>query len=193
LYGINGCGIIERKRMMNMPRAKPDHTQAHFLEMIDIANLKSYSTDLLFDFSVIYPIRLKKCGEWLMDDDFESLKKIIEKLSKFHVKPMIKSRVYIVTEDIHVCFAMYNMDECVIDQLEYIYGQCGISYPEDYCPSFLATLYIFRDNQLTFSTDISVNQLVKIMAVFHKENLVNYSGARDDLYAKPRRAAHHQD
>lgn len=176
-----------------MPRAKFDSNQEHILQMFDVANLKSYSTDLLYDAKIIYKTQLQKYREWFLKDDLEHTENQIKLLESIKIVPINKMRVYIVSCDTSICFAMYNMDECVVDNLCNVFDLVGTSLDEAELvnPNFRSTLFVFKEKELVLSEEISTTQLATLMAVFHKENLVNYSGARYDYYGKPRRDANH--
>nr|WP_319487265.1 hypothetical protein [uncultured Caproiciproducens sp.] len=177
-----------------MPRAKFDSNQEHILQMFDVANLKSYSTDLLYDAKIIYKTQLQKYREWFLKDDLKRTEDRIKALESMKIVPINKTRVYIVSCDTFICFAMYNMDECVVDNLCDVFDLVGISLNEAELvkPNFRSTLFVFKGKNLLLSEEISTTQLAKLMAIFYKENLVNYSGARYDYYGKPRRDTNHR-
>jgi hypothetical protein len=177
-----------------MPRAKFDSNQEHILQMARIANLKSYSTDLLYDAKIIYKEQLQKYREWFFEDDLKHIEDKIKALESIKIVPINKSRVYIVSCDTFICFAMYNMDECVVDNLCNVFNLAGIPLDETELvkPVFRSTLFVFKGKELLLSEEISTTQLAKLMAIFHKENLVNYSGIRYDFYGKPRRDTNHR-
>ena len=58
---------------------------------------------------------------------------------------------------------------------------------EIYPPTYISTIYIFQGDSLLLKSDISPHIFSQLMAVFKSENLVSFTGARDDWYAKPRR------
>ena len=58
---------------------------------------------------------------------------------------------------------------------------------EIYPPTYISTIYIFQGDSLLLKTDIPPHILSLLMAVFKSENLISFTGARDDWYAKPRR------
>lgn len=171
-----------------MPRHSLPENEPYLLDMVDIAYLKTYSTDLLYDFKIVYREFLNQFSEYLSLKDQLEMERHIQKLSALKFKPLAKTRVYIITGSLYVCLALFGMDECVVDNLAYTYDLCNSDVPNPGNPPFTSVLYIFKGNDLVSSNYLSAAQMAKLMAVFHKENLVDFSGARYDLYGKPRRA-----
>ena len=61
--------------------------------------------------------------------------------------------------------------------------------PEIINMSYISTIYLFKNDELVQLHNINPFKLAQFMAVFKNENIVNYQGARDTYYAKPRRDA----
>lgn len=169
-----------------MPRSKFVDSQ-YTLQYAEIGYFKEQYPDYLFDFKLIY--------QDLMNDliDFKEaeaeVKLKYEILNKLKVKPTLSNRVYIITSYDSPVLAMVNMDESVVDNLikEYQYSFCFEDVPERIMGSYISTLYIFKGEKMCLNTHISPFKVAMFTSVFKAENLVNYQGWRDTLYAKPRR------
>ena len=157
------------------------------LQYAEIGYFKTEYPDYLYDFKLIY--------QDLMNyfEGFECVKMLQPKydmLSKLHIKPVLSNRTYIVTNIDHVVLAMVNMDEAVIDNfIESFQSPFSLfeDSPDKVMTSYISTLYIFKGDEMCVKTSISPFRVAEFVSVFKNENLVNFSGARDSYYAKPRR------
>lgn len=173
-----------------MPRAKSSLPEEHGLLYADIAYLKRYSPDLLADAKVIYKEQLQRFEPWMLPGHLAKHKHILAELRSVKVKREFKTRVYIVSGVDSFKLVMFGMDECVIEHLAATYDLVEadpIEVVEATHPYFRSALFIFKDSKLVGRYELTSGQLSTLMAVFNKENLINYSGARDDYYGKPRR------
>lgn len=173
-----------------MPKAKSSLPDEHGLLYADIAYLKRYSSDLLADAKVIYREQLKRFESWMLPDHLAKFKSTLAELNSITVKREFKTRVYIVSEVNRFALVMYGMDECVTDHLADVYGWIGVESVEAVelaHPYFRSALFIFNGAKLVGRYELTANQLVNLMAVFSKENQVNFSGVRDSYYGQPRR------
>lgn len=177
-----------------MPRAKYDENNPYNLLFFKIGCFKVNYTDFLYDFRFIYQDILDFYGDKISpyDKDIEERLKII---SKANVKPAFKNRFYIITNIGEVVLAVVDIDEPIFDNLVMTFKICQAFKEDDpFSPevinmSYVSTIYLFEGNELVQMNNISPFELAKFMAVFKNENIVNYQGARDDYYAKPRRDA----
>lgn len=173
-----------------MPRSKLPLDQENLLLMMGIAALKSYSTDILADVQYIYNELLAKYGSWAEPETEQKMRAISRSAAQIRMKPVLENRVYIVCGFKFICLYMQNLDPCVVEHLQYVYDLCNsdLEYV-DCAPAFLSSIFIFQKGQAPFWCELSSGQMATLMAVFHKENLVDFAGARDDFYGKPRREA----
>lgn len=171
-----------------MQRDKNDKTENYAGLLSYIASLKSYSSDLIYDAKKIYEIQLEKYKEWLSENDIQDLKKSIDTFSSIKVTLVNSNRIYVVASISFFQLVVYNMDESIIDKLQYTYEliSCNDDKNLDYVvPSYRSTLFLFKDNNLVLSSELSSRQLSTLMAVFHKENMVSYKQNRYELCGKP--------
>ena len=176
-----------------MPRSKPDYKNPFIFEFAKIGNFKSYSTDMLFDFEVIYRIQLERFKEFMHDDQVEPFKEKIEKLhaATAGLKLSNSTRMYLVTDFYLVPFVMYNIEDCIVDDLEdlslvdkrYINDECRMN------PGGTVTLFLFKGQELAFQYDLSIFTAMTMLIGFQKENMINTGAFRDEWYGAPRRRA----
>lgn len=143
--------------------------------------------DYIYDFKHIY----KDLSEFFSDTAYEKhFKDKYAILSKVNIKPTLSNRMYIITNFDRPVFTMVNMDESVIDHLIDTYKFLTFmseNIPQKVFASYISSLYIFKNDKMCLKERISPCKVAELVSVFKKENLVNYEGARDDYYAKPRR------
>lgn len=169
-----------------MPRYKSVESK-YVLQYAQIGYFKIEYPDYLYDFKLIYQDLINYF------DGFECVKLFQPKydmLCKLNIKPALTNRTYIVTNFDDVVFAMVNMDEAVIDNLIDVYDRTSMLFdnaPDKVMTSYISTLYIFKGEKMYTNTQISPFKMAQLISVFKGSNLVNFSGARDDYYAKPRR------
>lgn len=80
---------------------------------------------------------------------------------------------YVVANLFHT-LTRYNEEKTIPD---YVYTR----------PDELNTVFIFQDDKLICQENITAAFLARFMAVFHNENLVDFSGPRYSWYGQPRR------
>ena len=174
-----------------MPRSKLT-TNQYSLLYSKIGYFKTEYPDFIYDFSLIY----KSLLEIYLGTEFEKLsffsntKEKMISLQKTHFKPHFDNRFYIVTAYDSPVLAVVNMDEPVIDNIIDTYNT--LSFINDDCPeripgSYFCTLFVFKGNEMVLKSFISPYKMAHFMAAFKNENLINYQGVRDSLYAAPRR------
>lgn len=174
-----------------MPRAKYDENNPYNLLFSEIGWFKVNYTDFLYDFRFIYQDVLDFFGDKIVPYD-EDIKERLNVISKANVKPSLKNRFYIITDICEVVLAVVDIDEAVFDNLVETFrflDEYQPFKPESVNLSFISTMYLFKGEKLVQLHSLSPRKLAQFMAVFKNENIVNYQGARDDWYAKPRRTA----
>lgn len=176
-----------------MPRHTIDFDDSYSLELASVAYLKSPIYDCIPDAQTMFRIQLARFNN---DANIGQLRHLAQKLTDIqHVqlKPIHKNRVYVMTNISYIPFLIVDMDEAVIEHMCFVLElstECSDFLP----PEHVSTVFIFQDKQLVLQKDIAPYMLAKLMAVFYKENLINFSGARYDWYGKPRRnAKNHQN
>ncbi len=172
-----------------MPRYKPLLSLRGF-EVWKLGNFKSYSSDLLLDFKTIYKMQFERFAE-LMPCEFEKeVKNDILSLRKASagLKYMNASRIYLITGFNCVRLLMYDLEDCLIDNLECLslvdIRQSNDSYGED--PEHVVTLFVFKGDALAFSYDLTIATAMELIIAFNKENLVNAGAFRRSWYSEPR-------
>lgn len=163
---------------------------------MQVAYLKSYPECLLADAKVIYSIIFKKLKNQLSSWPLERAASCYSELCQKPWPSSGKTRVYVVSSSCRFLLVLYDMDECVVNEMlldHHVSEEC-ISTPYtdmDISPDcwLSSTRFVFNENGLVSCDDLDVNTLSNLLVAFHRENLVNYQGVRYDMYAKPRRLA----
>lgn len=173
-----------------MPRAKVEFSK-YDLQYAMIGSFKKNYPDYLYDFKCIYHNLLDFFGD-NCTDQINEIRSRTQVLDSLNIVPTENNRTYIITNYDSVVFTMVNMDNAVIDNLIDVYDIPVIHYlneeqPEKLFGGYVSSLYIFKEDKMCLKRRISPVLLAKLMAVFKNENLVNYQGARDSYYGKPRR------
>lgn len=176
-----------------MPRSKPDISKLSLLYN-QLGYFKVEYPDFIFDFHMIY----KDLIEYFSNTPFKDSSKyseIKEKMAltkRANVKPQLDNRFYIITSYDCPVLAVVNMDNAVIDNFIENYRQSSfltMDTPESVFGAYISSLYVFKSDKMVLNSRISPYQMAKFMAAFKNENIVNYQGVRDSLYAEPRRKA----
>lgn len=173
-----------------MPRARGSVPNGldHWL-CYRLGRFKEYTPDLIFDARVIYQKQLEKFEQWYFQENWDAAQDIYQELCRAKAFPTHSLRLYVVTNDVHISLALYDMDERVIRELVATYSQFGCSNDEDLIdvkPSFRTAIFVFENLDLILYEELSTLQLADLMAVFRKENLVDFAPLRDALYRTPR-------
>lgn len=175
-----------------MPRAKYDCSNPYNLLFWEIGLFKTNYTDFLYDFRYIYKNIIDYFGDYL-EERANEIQSKIDIISNVNVEPKCKNRCYIITDIDHVVFAAVDQDEAVFDNLVNTFflldDLCRGNIPERVNMSYVTEMYLFRGKELCKVQYLSTLQLAQFMAAFHKENIIDFQGCRDDWYAKPRREA----
>lgn len=169
-----------------MPRSKPIESK-YSLQYAEIGCFKTEYPDYLFDFKLIYRDVMDCMKDF--EEAVTAIKPKYEMLTKLNIKPALSNRTYIVTSYDSPILAMVDMDESVVDNLiqEYEHSYLFEDVPERILGSYISTLYVFKGDKMYLNTRISPFKVAVLTSVFRSENLINYQGWRDELYAKPRR------
>lgn len=174
-----------------MPRAKYDETNPYNYLFTGIGFFKVNYADFLYDFRYIYKDILDFFGDSISFCE-EKIKKRLDIILKANVKPTLKNRFYIVTNICDVVLAVVDMDDDVFDNLIQTFeieDEYNAFSPDVINACYITNMYLFKDNKLVKIHPITSYRMAQFMAVFKNENIVNYQGARDYWYAKPRREA----
>lgn len=174
-----------------MPRSKLIMDQYSLL-YTQIGYFKIGYPDFIYDFSLIYKSLLDVYSgtEFEKLSFFSKMKEKMILLKNAHIKPQLNNRFYIVTSYDSPVLAVVNMDESVIDNIIQTYDK--LSFITEDCPekipgSYLCTLFVFKGDKMHLNSFISPYKMAQFIAAFKTENLINYQGVRDSLYAEPRR------
>ncbi|MCC8069030.1 MAG: hypothetical protein LIO71_04685 [Ruminococcus sp.] len=174
-----------------MPRAKYDENNPYNILFFKIGYFKTNYPDFLYDFRYIYQEILNFYGD-MIEPIKQEIEEKLEIISQANVKPSFKNRFYIVTGIDRVVLAVVDIDEAVFDNLVETFD--FLSDYDEFTPdkvngSLINDMYLFKGNKLVKVHSLTSFKLAEFMAVFKNENIVNYQGARDEWYAKPRRKA----
>lgn len=168
-----------------MPRCKFDRTKKFAYQILITSKSKEMHEDIIHDLKIIYPKQIKRFSNWLPCND--SVYEHFSLIKELNAETTLKYRAYIVSSVDMINLIMMPIDESVFKNLQDKYEFISESTPKWVSPDYISTLFLFSGKRLLGGYDITANQLATLMAVFKKENLVDFSGARDDYYAKPRR------
>lgn len=172
-----------------MPRAKIDYSQSHMVLLAGIGNLKSYSTDIIADFSEIYKIQYARFSSAMDNKSRIKLAETIKKLSSIRVKVVNRCRIYLLSDYDHLRFVMYNPDACVVQHMKTCLNLSYNCLPEKVPISCMTTLFICEGISEPYYCDISTVDAMDLLIAFQKENLINTGAFRDFWYGNPRRKA----
>lgn len=167
-----------------MPRAKYEPSP-YSLIYNEIGYFKKEFPDYLCDFKLIYKDLIKyyrkTCPAY---SEIQNKMSLLENISE---KVTHSNRIYILTEYASVVLAVVDFDEYAVNNLANIYQLLDDFSSYDDTSEYNSRLYVFKGKKMLVHTNLSTYQLAQFMAVFKTENLVNYQGARDELYGRPRR------
>lgn len=169
-----------------MPRQIFDFSLPYALQLCSIANLKKYVPEVLPSIKFALEEQFKRFSHIMAKYDLDKLNQDLSELRNISIPISNKSSVLIFTNFTYLPFVLWDMDMRVIDDMIETLQVSSNDY-EIYPPTYISTIYIFQGDSLLLKTDIPPHILSQLMAVFKSENLVSFTGARDDWYAKPRR------
>lgn len=168
-----------------MPVSKFDKTKKYAFEISQTVCSKVNYEDIIYDLKIVYPLQITRFKEFLLSND--SVFEKYDMVKQLNANVTNKYRAYIFSAVDIANLVMISIDESVFEHLCYVYELVETDVPEYINPNYISTLFLFKDRNLIGHYDITASQLATLMAVFKKENLVNYAGARYDYYGKPRR------
>ncbi len=168
-----------------MPRAKyvPN---PYSLTYDEIGYFKNEYPDFLCDFKTIYKDLAKYYGKSC--PAYSEIQSKISMLQDIKEKAAHSNRIYIVTQYTSVVLAVVDFDEYAVNNLVNTYHLLeDLGAVADCSNEYNSRLYVFKGSKMLVCSNLSTFKLAQFMAVFKKENLVDYQGARDEFYGKPRR------
>lgn len=171
-----------------MPRPNHDFTQPYSLEVFGVANLKKYVPALLPNIYCALKSQHDEFSSAMNDEDLLKLNRNLLDLEKVIIPVENKTSVIICTNFDYIPFVLYDMDINIISAMIDSFQMFPSAY-EIFPPAYISTAYIFEGKTLISKNNIAPHTLAQLMIVFKTENLVSFTGARDDWYAKPRRDA----
>lgn len=174
-----------------MPRPKIRLKDMPGFDCWKLGMFKSYSSDLLFDFEVMYRLQLERFDEFMPDNYKKKIEGDIDALHKASIglKRMNDTRIYLMTEFDQVRLVLYNLESCLFNHLENLalVDKRGYNDEVGAGPSHVTTLFAFKGSELAFTCDISISTALELLIAFKKENLVDAGVYRDAWYGEPRR------
>ena len=174
-----------------MPRPKIRLQDMPGFDCWKLGMLKSYSSDLLFDFEVMYKLQLERFDEFMPDKRKKEIEEDIHALHKASagLKLMNDTRIYLMTEFDRVRLVLYNLESCLFNHLENLTFVDKREYNDSVGagPGHVVTLFAFKGSELAFTCDISISTALELLIAFKKENLVDAGVYRDAWYGEPRR------
>lgn len=132
-------------------------------------NLKSAKTDLACDLLKIFKKRLKRFKDIADSEQIEQVKRHIEELEEYALKPCDENKLYIIYDIEQILLISYNLSNDEVSKLAEI---CEQAEEFDIAPKYLCSLYIFKKGRITFQTDLYPNELSLIIKQFHSRNLL---------------------
>lgn len=174
-----------------MPRPKIRLCDMPGFDCWKLGMLKSYSSDLLFDFETIYKLQSERFAEFMLDDFKREIEETICSLHKASagLKVMNDTRIYLMTDFNQVRLVLYNLENCLFNNLENLVFVNNRESNDSVGagPGHVVTLFAFKGSELSFSFDVSISTALELLIAFQKENLVNTGIYRDAWYGEPRR------
>lgn len=161
------------------------------LDMIleDCAHLKKPTTDILPDFAFILEYQLGRFKDFLPDNLLDKLTAKLKATKKYKSKPHSKNRLYLITDIDIPELILFDVEECLLDNLMY---SCDIlKIPDSFSvhPSFTNTLFIFSaDRNQPYAVDIYTKTFAEILRCFHSQDSLSNSEVRESWRNRPRRA-----
>lgn len=176
-----------------MPRPKIRLRDMPGYDCRRLGNFKSYSSDLLFDFEVIYKYQAERFAEFMPDEFRAKIEEDIEALHKASagLKVMNDTRIYLMTDFDRARLVLYNLETCLVDNLEML-EIVDARTRNDFVgagPDHVVTLFIFKGRELTFTCDVPFYTAMDLVIAFRQENLMNAGAIRNTWYGTPRRKA----
>lgn len=169
-----------------MPRQTFDFSLPYAFQLCSIANLKKYVPEVLPSIKFALEEQFKRFSHIMAKYDLDKLNQNLSELRNISIPINNKASVLIFTDFTYLPFVLWDMDMRVIDDMIETLQISSSDY--EICPpTYISTIYIFQGDSLLLKSDISPHILSQLMAVFKSENLVSFTGARDDWYEKPRR------
>ena len=172
-----------------MPKAKfstSDPSSAAIL----MASAKILTTDVYHDFPFIYKELMASLKGSIPESAYIDLLNKAKAAQKFIKYPLqYKTRLYVTAgHSDRVMLFLVDMDVPVLENMIDLFD-CWAPSDEgliECAADLFPRIFIFIGKNLTAHSLLSPNHLAELMAVFAKENKVSFSGARNDLYTKPR-------
>lgn len=174
-----------------MPRPKIRLRDMPGFDCWKLGMFKSYSSDLLFDFETIYKLQLERFADFMLDEFKKEIEGDIRSLHKASsgLRVMNDTRVYLMTDFNQVRLALYNLENCLFDNLEDLMFTDNRERNDlvGAGPDHVVTLFAFKGSELSFTCDVSISTAMELLIAFKKENLVDAGVYRDAWYGEPRR------
>ncbi len=160
-----------------MPRARTSWTSG-------IVGLKRDETDIIADHGLICSSLQQSYERYFKPEVNEKLRQYVTHSNELKLPIFHNNRVYITTDVYRVSLMMVDLHPAII---EYLKG-----FFEDYTPDqaqefyFLyGNIWIFEGSNLTQWSLLQPQHLANLMAVFSKENLVDYNSSRYSWKTQP--------
>lgn len=173
-----------------MPRSKfPTGLNEDTLVAANIANLKILTTDLLHDFRYIYKIRTETLENSVEESVCYELIQKHKWVSNTNNYPLqYKNRIYILASIDRLMLLVLDMAEPIVENLIDVIdclepSRCDLIIQSTY---IFPHIFIFQGKKLAAHALIRPEVHAELMAVFAKENKVDFNGARYDYYTRPK-------
>lgn len=172
-------------------------TKSYFsLDMIleDCAHLKKPATDILPDFAFILEYQLERFKDYLPNSLLDKLTVKLKAAKKYKSKPHSKNRLYLITDIDIPELILFDVEECLLDNLMYSCDIIKVSDSFSVHPSFTNTLFIFSANRKQpYTADIYTKTFAEILRCFYSQNALSNSEVRESWRNGPRRANKNHD
>lgn len=149
-----------------------------------IIGLKQEENDIIADYEIICTTLLQRYDR-LSDNELKGkLKSFITGCNKLKMPLKRKNRVYITTDDRMISLMMVDVEDCIIENFKSFFQE--ITKEDQEFDFIFSTIWIFEGKKLTYRSIIQPRDLATFMAIFSKENLVDYNTSRFEWKTRPR-------
>lgn len=166
---------------------KPTSTDLNFI-LSQFAYMKTPSFDVLHDFYYILTYQKHRFKEDLPDELLNKLEQKISFSKKHKQKPQFSNRIYLITDLDVPELVMFDVQQCIFDNLESTCSIIGELDPWATPPAYCNTLFLFKNDEAPYHIDIATKTFAELIRCFSKDNLLSDAKVRDSWYGEPRRS-----
>lgn len=158
------------------------------------AHLKKPTKDILPDFAFILEYQIRRFDDYLPNDIRHRLSDKLKTAKRCKSKPKSRNRLYLITDIDIPELILFNVEECILDNLMYTCDIIGIPDPFSMFPDFSNTLFIFSsDRERPYISELHTKTFSEILRCFHSENELDNHNVRESWRNGPRRSGRSHD